>query len=109
VHPGVGAVHDVREAAVVDFDVVGLDRCLAAFLAVHLDAPLIGVLGDLRDVVARLLGPEWVADVHSPDAGVEPGDEHDLPIPDRGHVLVRGVRAEAAAFEQKSPVRSSTL
>jgi siderophore synthetase component len=30
VHPGVGAVHDVHEAAVVDFDVVGLDRCLAA-------------------------------------------------------------------------------
>ena len=33
-HPGVGAVDDVHVAAFVGFDIVGLDRRLAAILAV---------------------------------------------------------------------------
>ena len=56
VHPGVGAVDDVDVAAVVGLGVVGLDRSLAAVLAVDLDAALVGRLGDRGNVVGDLLG-----------------------------------------------------
>jgi hypothetical protein len=52
-HPGIGAVDDVDIAAVVDVDIVGLDRDLAALLAVGLDKTLVGRLGDRRDVIGR--------------------------------------------------------
>src|SRR6476469_10004946 len=56
VQPGVGAIDDVDIAAIVDLHVVGLDGSLAALLAVgQLDAALVGVLGDRRDVVGDLL------------------------------------------------------
>src|SRR5262245_20942029 len=55
VEAGVGAVDGVDVAALVDLDVVGLDRGLAALLAVlQRDAALVRVLGDRRDVVGDL-------------------------------------------------------
>src|ERR1700747_915750 len=48
-HAGVGAVDDVDQAARVGLHVVGLDRDLAAVLAVDFDAALVGLVGDGRD------------------------------------------------------------
>src|SRR5690242_18065389 len=43
-HAVVGAIDDVDEAAIVDLDIVGLDRDLAALLAaLELDAALVGI------------------------------------------------------------------
>src|SRR5919106_332342 len=74
-HAGVGAIDDVDVAARVGFDVVGLDRRLAAVLAVDLHAALVGLLGDRRDEVADLPGLEGIADIERAHAGIEEGDE----------------------------------
>src|SRR5258706_16091543 len=55
VQAGVGAVDDVDVAAVVDVDIVGLDRDLAALARVRLDAALVGLVGGRRVVEDRLL------------------------------------------------------
>src|SRR2546430_12360447 len=49
VQPGVGAIDQIDEAALVGLDVVALDRGLALVLPVHLEAARIGVRGDRRD------------------------------------------------------------
>ena len=55
VHAGVGAIDDVDVAAGVGLDVVGLDRGLAAVLAVDLHAALVGLVGDRRNEIADFL------------------------------------------------------
>jgi len=44
VQPRIGPIDDVYVAAIVDLDIVGLDRNLAAILPVDLDAALVGLL-----------------------------------------------------------------
>src|SRR6266702_4262012 len=85
VHSGVGAVDDVDVAAFVGLDIVGLDRDLAAVLAVDGDAALVGFVGDRRDEVADLFGMIGIADIERADAGVEEGDERHLLVIDRRH------------------------
>src|SRR5688572_28597410 len=71
-HPGIGAVDDIDVAAVVYFDVVGLDRDLAALPAgAAVDAALVGLVGDGRNVKADFLRVEGIADVDRAHAGVE--------------------------------------
>ena len=78
VQPGIGAVDDVDVAALVGLDIVGLDRDLAAFLAVDRDAALVGRRGDRRNEMADLLGVIGIADVERAHAGIEEGDESHL-------------------------------
>src|SRR5947208_10667232 len=98
VHPGVGAIDRVDVAAVVDLEVVGLDRDLAAFVAGGvLDAALVSLVGRRRDVVARLARGVGVGDIDRAHAGVEPGDEHVFFGVHRRLVLVRRTRTERRA------------
>src|SRR6266699_6988329 len=57
VQPGVGAIDQIDEAALVGLDVVALDRGLALVLSVHLEAARVGVRGDRRDEEAVFLRP----------------------------------------------------
>src|SRR5262245_58373590 len=75
VQPGIGAVDDIDEAALVGLDIVALDRGLATVLAVDLDASRIGLLGDRRDEEPDLFGPVGIAHVERAQAGVEERDE----------------------------------
>ena len=95
--PGVGAVRGVDVAAVVDLDVVGLDRHLAALGGARADAALVGLVGGGGDVIADFLRVERIADVERADAGVEVREEQDAVLVDRRHVLAGGMRAETAA------------
>src|SRR5512137_1885730 len=54
VEPSIGPVRQIDEAAVVHVDVVGLDRGLAARRAGDLDATLVGLRGDRRNIEAGL-------------------------------------------------------
>src|SRR5437763_732835 len=91
------AIDDIDVAAIVDLDVVGLDRDLAALFRTLAQAALRGLVGDRGDVVRDLLRVIRITDVERAHAGVEERDENDSPVVDRRHVLVRGVRAEAPA------------
>src|SRR5438093_7077069 len=74
-HAGVGAIDRVDVAAIVDLEVVGLYRDLAALRARSvLDAALVGLVGRRRNVVARLARMVGIGDVDRAHAGVEPGD-----------------------------------
>src|SRR6266567_1337278 len=73
VQPGVGAIDQIDEAALVGLDVVALDRGLATVLPVHLEAARIGVRGDRRDEEADFLRPVGIAHVERANAGVEEG------------------------------------
>src|SRR6476659_1334357 len=97
VHAGVGAIDHIDIAALVGFQVVALDRDLAAVLAVDLDAALVGRLGDRRDEIADLLRLVWVANIDGADAAVEPGEERHLLVEHRRRALVRGMRTESPA------------
>src|SRR5438552_12641729 len=97
VQPGVGAIDQIDEAALVGLDVVALDRGLALVLSVHLDAARIGVRGDRRDEEADFLRPVGIAHVERANAGVEEGDERQLLVEYRGRAFVGRMRAEAAA------------
>src|SRR3989442_8807713 len=97
-HPGVRAIDDVDVAAVVDLEVVGLDRHLAALLAIReLHAALVGLAGFRRNVITDFLRLIRVADIDGAHAGVEPGDEHQALRVHRRLVFVGRVSAEAAA------------
>src|SRR5204863_9127137 len=97
VQAGVGAVDRVDIAALVDLDVVGLDRGLAALLRPLADAAPLGPRGDRGDVIGDLVRMERVADIERAHSGVEVGEEHDAPVIHGSEALVRGVRAEAPA------------
>src|SRR5215470_5353519 len=100
---GVGAVDNVDVAAVVHFYVVGLDRRLAALLAiVELYTALVGIGGDGRNIVGDLLGMVGVTDIDGTHTGVEVGEKHQSLVVDRRHVLVGGVRTEPAAAAAKA-------
>src|SRR5439155_6266247 len=71
VHAGVGAVDRVDVAALVDLDVVGLDRGLAALFRPLPDAAPLGPRGDGGDVISDLPGTKGVADVERAHPGVE--------------------------------------
>ena len=94
---GIGAVDDVDVAALVGLDIVGLDRDLAAVLAVDGDAALVGRRRDRRNEVADLPGMIGIANVERAHAGIEEGDERHLLVVDRRHAFVRGMRAEPPA------------
>src|SRR4051812_19933078 len=74
-HPGLVAVGHIDEAAVVDLDVVRLDRSLAALAALRFDAARLGVRVRRRHEVADLLELVRVADVEHAHAGVESAHE----------------------------------
>src|SRR5512147_1539026 len=83
VHAGVRTVNDVDVAAIVDFDVIGLNGDLATFVSAPAYTPLVGLRGHRRNVVADLLRVERIADVDRTHARVEPRDEDDAPVVDR--------------------------
>src|SRR6266446_3557230 len=98
VQPGIGAIDNVDIAAVIDLDVIRLNRHLTGFpTAGDGDTALVGFVSNGRDVEGYLLGAVWVTDVYGPHASVEVGDEHEAPIVDRRKRLVTGVRPEASA------------
>src|SRR5262249_27992556 len=96
IEAGIGPVHEVNESAVVHLDVVRLDGDLAAGGAALRHAPLVRMRRHGRDVEADLLRIEGIADVHSPDAGIEVRDEDNLAVVDRRERLARRVRPEAS-------------
>src|SRR5712691_8205412 len=90
--PGIGTIDNVDITAVVDLDVIGLNRHLAGFpTAGEWDTALVGLRSDRRDIKSHFLGVVRVTDIHSSDAGVEVGDEHQAPIVDGRKRLVAGV------------------
>src|SRR6266581_4696045 len=97
VHAGVGAVDRVDVAALVDLDVVGLDRGLAALFRPLADAALLGPCRDGGNVIGDLPRTKGIADVECAHPGVEVGKEHDALVIHGSEALVRGVRAEAPA------------
>src|SRR5712691_12686386 len=99
VHPGVGAVDDVDEAAPVNLDVVGLDDDVARIVDAQLAAlgARIGSCRSPRNEEAHLTRAERLADVDRPHAGIEPGGKHQLAVEDAGERLVAGVGTETAA------------
>src|SRR5258706_3136538 len=106
--PGIGAIDDVDIAAVVDVDVVGLDRDLAALGRAGADAALIGLVGHFRDEVADFLRMVRIAHVEGAHAGVEERDENDALVVDRRIVLARRVRAEASSARAEFAARLGT-
>src|SRR5258705_4915073 len=97
VQPRVRAIDDVDVAAVVDFDVIGLNRDLAAFVRASSHTALVGLRIDLRNEVGDLLRVEWIAYIKGADARVAPRHEQHAAVIDRRHVLVGRVRPESAA------------
>src|SRR5882724_5772846 len=98
VQPGISTIDNVDIAAVVDLDVIRLNRHLAGFpTAGDGDTALVGFVSNGRDVEGYLLGAIGVTDVHGPHTGVEVGDEHQAPIVDRRKRLVARVRSETSA------------
>src|SRR6266849_656470 len=105
VHARVRAIDDVDVAAVVDLDVVRLDRDFARFVRSRAHAPLVGLAGDGWNVERDLFGVERIADIHGAHAGVEMREEQYTLVVDRREVLVRGMRAEAPAAAAVVAVR----
>src|SRR6266436_5450933 len=98
VEPGVGPVRQVDEAAVVHVHVVGLDRGLAARRAARdLDAALVRLGSNRRNIEASRGRMERVAHVHRPHPRVEVRDERQAAVVDRAERLVARVGAEAPA------------
>src|SRR5215472_13736804 len=97
VEASVRPVHEVDEPPVVHLDIVRLDGYLAPLGAGGGHAALVGARRRGRDVVARLLRIEGVADVHRPHARVEVRDEDELAVVDRRERLAAGMRTEASA------------
>src|SRR5215813_11301017 len=75
VHAGIGAIDDVNITAIVDLNIVRLDRDLAALLRARTYAPLVGFVGNDGNVIADFLRLQWVAYIESAHAGIEVSDE----------------------------------
>jgi hypothetical protein len=97
---GVGAVNDVDQTAVVNLNIICLNRDFAG--------AGIGVRCGRRYKVRDLLRVEWIADVDGANPCVEVSDEQYLSIIDRSETLIRRVRSEAPATAQKTPSGSGT-
>src|SRR5437867_1045820 len=97
VHAGIGAVDDVNVAAIVDLNVVRLDRDLAALLRARTDAALVGFVGNSGNVIADFLRLQWITHVQSAHAGIEVGDKENAPVVNGRHVFIRRVGSETAA------------
>src|SRR5579872_4562215 len=97
VQAGIGAVDDVDIAALVSLDIVGLDRDLAAILAVDLDAALVGRRRDRWNEVTDLGRMIGIANIERANPTIEPGDERHLLVVDRRHAFVGGMRAKPSA------------
>src|SRR4030095_16860681 len=97
VHAGICAIDDVDVAAIVDLDVVRLDRNLAALVAALPDAATVGIFCRRRDVIADLLDVERIANVQRTHTGVEEGDEEHPTVVDGRETFLRGMRAKTAA------------
>src|SRR5207245_2705679 len=91
------------ETGLVRLDVVGLDRHLAAPRPVR-HAALGGPLRRRRNVERGLARRVGIADVHGSHAGVEVGDEHELPVEQGRERLARRMGAEAAAPSAEAAV-----
>ena len=91
---GIGAIDDVDISAVIGFDIVGLDRHLAAVLAVDGHAALVGRRRDRRDEIADFGWMIGIANIEHPHAGIEERDERHLLVVDLRHALVGGMRTE---------------
>src|SRR5215472_12046067 len=105
VQPRVRTVDDVDIAAIVDFDVVGLDSDLAAIRAVDLDAALVGRGGDGRDEVCDLARMVRIANVDRSNACVEVCEKENALVVDGGEVLVRRMRPEASTTRAEVAAR----
>jgi hypothetical protein len=85
---GVRAVDHVYVAALVGLHIVALDRGLATFLTVDLDAAFVCSRSDRRDEVTRLLRMIRIAHVKRAHARIEECYEGELLIEDRRHTLI---------------------
>src|SRR5947208_3223321 len=83
VEAGVRAIDRVDVAAIIDLDVVRLDRDLAAIGAVDFYAARIGLVRRRRNEVRDLARMIGIADVERANARVEMREEQDAPIIDR--------------------------
>src|SRR6266850_1623029 len=88
VHTRVRPVHDIDVAAVVHFDIVGLDCHLAALVCARSDAALIGFGVYSRDVITDFLWIKGITNVEGAHTGIEVRDEEHALVIDRCEVLV---------------------
>ena len=109
VQPAIGAIDDIDVAALVGLDIVGLDRNLAALLALDGHATFIGLVCYRRNEIADFPGVIGIADVERAHPGIEEGDERHLPVKHRRHALVGGVRAETPATRAEIALASGTV
>src|SRR5687767_3444087 len=102
-HPGVGAVHDVDETALINFNVVGLNHEVTDLLGRlsrgdrDIRAPHVGLRRGRGNVVSCLLRLKRLSDVDRSYARVEPGHEYQFPVEKLGEIFAAGVGAEATA------------
>src|SRR3989442_3377538 len=89
VHAGIGAIDDVNVAAIVDLNIVRLDRDLAALLRAGTDAPLVGFIGNGGDVITDFLLLQWVAHGQSAHARTLVGGKEKTPPVKWGDVFIR--------------------
>src|SRR4029453_845980 len=96
-HSGVAGIDNIDIPAVVDLDVIGLNRYLTGFpTACNRSTALVGLLCNRRDVKGHLSGPIRVTDIHGSHAGVEIGDEYEASVVDRRKRLIAGVCSKAS-------------
>src|SRR4029079_18296785 len=94
-HPRVGAIDNIDVPAVIHFDVIRLDRNLAALIHTRSNTTSIRVAGHRRNVIPDFLGLQRIAYVERADTSVEMSDEKYASVIDRREILIRGMRAEA--------------
>src|SRR3981189_3374366 len=101
----VGAVDRIDIAAIVHFDIVGLDRNLAALLGTLADAALLGVLRYRGNVIRDLLRMKWIAHVQRAHPGVEVRKKEAALVVTRRKAFAGGMgpEAPAAAAEAAAP------
>jgi len=129
VHSGVSAIDDIDVAAIVDFDVVCLDRHFAALLTiVELNASLVCVFGGCRNVIGylgRVVGITQNPAERRPQGGLHAAPirqrrarnlEHQVLVADQRHILGRrGVLRESRSGRQPKcsaqqvPTKGETL
>ena len=102
---GIGAIDDVDIAALVGFDIIGLDRDLAAVLALDRNTTLVGRRRDRGNEMADFPGVIGIANVERAHAGIEERDERHLLVENRRHALVGRMRAEPPSPFAERPAR----
>src|SRR5262249_40165720 len=95
VHAGVGPIDNIDKAAIVDFDVVGLNSHLAALPAAWAGhAAFVGLVRDRGNIIAHLLRPIRIPDIHGPNTRIKITDKYHSLVIDRGERLVAGMTLE---------------